>query len=86
MIEQAKMRSYPVGVTAKQWAISEPNRGNALFGKDFSVPAEIASQTKIMTAYVVLKMLEELDITEPKNYYIRVTKKAERVKGTKAGL
>jgi hypothetical protein len=39
-----------------------------------------------MTAYVVLKLLEELEIDNPKNYYLRVTKKAERVKGTKAGL
>jgi D-alanyl-D-alanine carboxypeptidase len=80
------MKSYPLGVTAKQWVICESTRGNALFGKDFNVPAEIASQTKIMTAYVTLKLLEELDITEPKNFFIRVTKKAEKVQGTKAGL
>lgn len=30
-----------------------------------------------MTAYVVLKLMEELEIDNPKNYYIRVTKKAE---------
>ncbi len=39
-----------------------------------------------MTAYVVLKMMEELEIEHPKDYYIRVTKRAERVRGTKAGL
>jgi len=39
-----------------------------------------------MTAYVVLKMIEELEIENTKNFYIRVTKKAEKVKGTKAGL
>jgi D-alanyl-D-alanine carboxypeptidase len=57
-----------------------------MYGKDINVPNEIASQTKIMTAYVVMKMIEELDIEQPKNFYIRVTKKAEKVKGTKAGL
>jgi len=57
-----------------------------MYGKDIYTPNEIASQTKIMTAYVVLKMMEELEIDNPKNYYLRVTKKAELVKGTKAGL
>ncbi len=51
-----------------------------------NIPNEIASQTKIMTAYVVLKMMEELEIENPKNIYVRVTKKAEKIKGTKAGL
>lgn len=57
-----------------------------MYGKDINTPNEIASQTKIMTAYVVLKMMEDLEIENPKNYYVRVTKKAEQVNGTKAGL
>jgi D-alanyl-D-alanine carboxypeptidase len=57
-----------------------------MYGRDINIPNEIASQTKIMTAYVVLKMIEELEIENTKNFYIRVTKKAEKVKGTKAGL
>jgi hypothetical protein len=39
-----------------------------------------------MTSYVVMKLVEELDIQDLKNFYIRVTKKAEKVIGTKAGL
>jgi len=39
-----------------------------------------------MTAYVVMKLVEELEIIDIKNYYLKVTKKAERVIGTKAGL
>lgn len=39
-----------------------------------------------MTAYVVLKVMEDLEIEEPRNYYVKVTKKAEKVNGTKAGL
>jgi hypothetical protein len=39
-----------------------------------------------MTAYVVMKLVEELEIFDLKNYFIKVTKKAERVIGTKAGL
>jgi hypothetical protein len=39
-----------------------------------------------MTSYVVMKIVEELEILDLKNVYIRVTKKAERVIGTKAGL
>ena len=39
-----------------------------------------------MTAYVVMKLVEELEIIDLKNYFIKVTKKAERIIGTKAGL
>jgi hypothetical protein len=39
-----------------------------------------------MTSYVVMKLVEELEILDLKNIYIRVTKKAERIVGTKAGL
>ena len=39
-----------------------------------------------MTAYVVLKLCEELEIEKLKNYYLRVTRKAEKISGTKAGL
>jgi hypothetical protein len=39
-----------------------------------------------MTAFVVLKLAEELEIEDMRNVYVRVTKKAEKVKGTKAGL
>lgn len=71
---------------AKQWAIGEPRKGAPLYGKDINLPNEIASQTKIMTFYVVIKIMEEMEIENPKNYYLRVTKQAERVSGTKAGL
>jgi hypothetical protein len=33
-----------------------------------------------------MKLVEELEIQDLKNFYIRVTKKAEKVIGTKAGL
>lgn len=39
-----------------------------------------------MTSYVVMRLVEELEIFDLKNYYLRVTKKAEKVVGTKAGL
>lgn len=39
-----------------------------------------------MTSFVVMKLVEELEIQDLKNYYIRVTRKAEKVIGTKAGL
>jgi len=86
IMEQAKLKCYPTAVYAKQWAIADSAKGAVMFGKESGSPAEIASQTKIMTAYVVLKMLEDLEIGDPQNYYVRVTKKAERVTGTKAGL
>ena len=65
MIEQAKLKCYPPAVHAKQWAIADSAKGGVIFGKESGTPAEIASQTKIMTAYVVLKMLEDLEISDP---------------------
>lgn len=85
IVEQAQQKQYPK-VQAAQWAIAETRKGTVIYGKDINLSNEIASQTKIMTAYVVLKLMEEMEIDKPKNIFMRVTKKAEKVKGTKAGL
>lgn len=44
----------PPFVTAKSWAISDGRTGEILFGKCENDRREIASLTKIMTAFVVI--------------------------------
>lgn len=46
----------------------------------------MASLTKIMTAYTICRLLNELNITNPKNVYLRVSKKAAYMCGTTAFL
>ena len=46
----------PPFVTAKAWAIADGKTGNLLYGHDEAKPVDIASTTKIMTAFVVLRL------------------------------
>ena len=42
--------------------------------------------TKIVTAYTVCQLINELNITHPENVYLRVSKKAANINGTVAFL
>ena len=46
----------PPFVTARSWAIADGRTGRILFGHDEAKPVDIASTTKIMTAYVILRL------------------------------
>jgi serine-type D-Ala-D-Ala carboxypeptidase (penicillin-binding protein 5/6) len=46
----------PPFVTARTWAIADGRTGAILWGHDEAKPVDIASTTKIMTAYVVLRL------------------------------
>jgi D-alanyl-D-alanine carboxypeptidase (penicillin-binding protein 5/6) len=46
----------PPFVTAKTWAIADGRTGKVLWGHDETKQVDIASTTKIMTAYVVLRL------------------------------
>lgn len=46
-------------VTAKAWAIADGETGKLLWSADAQTPRDIASVTKIMTAYVVLSLAEK---------------------------
>lgn len=54
-------------------------------GKNINKKRQIASLTKIMTAYVVLNLLEQMKIC-PKTTFLQVSKKAASIKGTSADL
>lgn len=49
----------PADLTAKAWAIADGKTGKVLWGFNEAEPRAIASTTKIMTAYVVLKQAEK---------------------------
>jgi serine-type D-Ala-D-Ala carboxypeptidase (penicillin-binding protein 5/6) len=46
----------PPFVTAKTWAIADGRTGAVLWGHDEAKPVDIASTTKIMTAFVILRL------------------------------
>ena len=61
MVEQAMAVQYPM-VTAKCWAISDNKRCEVFHGKNQDMQCEVASMTKVCTAYTVCRVLEEMGI------------------------
>ena len=57
-----------------------------MHGKSENEQREIASLNKIMTAYTICRLMSELNIHQPKNVYLRVSKKAAYINGTHAFL
>lgn len=49
----------PPFVSSKAWAIADGDTGKVLLGHDDRAPVDIASTTKIMTAYLVMKYAQE---------------------------
>lgn len=85
IIEAAQQENFPI-VSAKAWAIAEPKKGEIIHGKEQNIQREIASLTKIMTAYTICRLMQELNINHPQNVYLRVSKKAALMVGTTAFL
>jgi serine-type D-Ala-D-Ala carboxypeptidase (penicillin-binding protein 5/6) len=57
--EPADSLDGPPFVTSKVWAIADGETGKILWGSDEDKPVDIASTTKIMTAYLVLSYAAE---------------------------
>ena len=60
-----------------------------MYGKNHDQQAEVASMTKVCTAFTVCRILEEMGIysvENAKNFYIRVSRKAAFTPGTSAYL
>ena len=85
IVEAAQYENFPI-VSAKAWAIAETKKGEIMHGKDQNIQREIASLTKIMTAYTICRLMQELSINHPENVYLRVSKKAAFMIGTSAFL
>ncbi len=74
----------PPFVTCKAWAIADTKTGKFLWGGDEMQRLDFASTTKIMTAYIVLKLAE----TKPKvlDEEITFSTRADRTGGSTAGI
>lgn len=75
----------PPFVTAKSWAIMDGRTGEILFGKCENDRREIASLTKIMTAFVVIQIIRKIKLNAKKTL-LQVSKNAASIGGTSAKL
>lgn len=86
IVEATLSEQYPI-ISAKKWAISDKHKGVVMQGKNHDDQCEIASMTKVCTAYTVCRIMEEMGIygiEQSKNIYIRVSRKAAFMPGTSA--
>jgi serine-type D-Ala-D-Ala carboxypeptidase (penicillin-binding protein 5/6) len=74
----------PPFVSCKVWAIADGNTGKVLYGSDEDKPVDVASTTKIMTAYLVLKYAEEHP--EVLNETLTFSKRADETIGSTADV
>lgn len=74
----------PPFVTAKAWAIADGKTGEVLWGHQQAEPRAIASTTKIMTAWIVLRLAAD----DPKalDELITFSARADKTTGTTAGV
>lgn len=70
--------------SASSWAVFDQKTNSLLFGKMEKERREVASLTKIMTCYVVLKLLERFQVEE--TTLVKVGSDASSVIGTSAEL
>ena len=71
-------------VTCKAWAIADGKTGKLLWGKDQNKPLDMASTTKIMTAYLVLGLAQNRP--EILNETITFSRRADETRGSTAGV
>eukprot|EP00347_Sterkiella_histriomuscorum_P021250 403334674 len=72
-------------VSAQSWAMLDKNSGEVVFGRNENDQRQVASLTKIMTAYVVLDILQRYKINEHQ-VIITVLPQSARLIGTSANL
>jgi D-alanyl-D-alanine carboxypeptidase (penicillin-binding protein 5/6) len=74
----------PPIVTAKAWAVGDGKTGELLWGDSPATPLQMASTTKIMTAWIVLQLAAEdptvLDET------VVISERSDKTSGTTAGV
>lgn len=75
----------PFLLSSFAWIIMNGKTMDLITGKNINKKRQIASLTKIMTAYVVLNLLEQMKIS-PKTTFLQVSKKAASIQGTSADL
>lgn len=70
--------------SAQSWSIYDLKTNTLLFGKGERDRREVASLTKIMTAYLVYKLMEKFKVDE--SYLVTISGDASSVIGTSAEL
>mmetsp|Transcript_65457 Transcript_65457/g.75277 ORF Transcript_65457/g.75277 Transcript_65457/m.75277 type:complete len:368 (-) Transcript_65457:216-1319(-) len=75
----------PPTVTSRAWCIVDGHSGELLWGKRDAEQREVASLTKIMTAFVVSKVSQRLNL-DIENTMLTVSRNASRTPGTTANL
>jgi D-alanyl-D-alanine carboxypeptidase (penicillin-binding protein 5/6) len=75
----------PPYVSSKSWAVVDGRTGDVIFGRNENVKREIASLTKIMTAFVTLQIIRQIKLNPEKTLLI-ASKRAAKVGGTSARL
>ena len=75
----------PPFISAKSWAIADGRTGRVLFGKGDSDKREIASLTKIMTAFLALRLCSEYNV-DLYNTFTVVSEYSASITGTTAVL
>ncbi len=74
----------PPFTTSKAWAVADGKTGELIAGQRADVPLDMASTTKIMTAYVVLQAVK----ADPKllEETVTFTRRADRTPGSTSGV
>lgn len=72
-------------ISAHTWVILDGGSGRLIWGKNEHSSREVASITKMMTAYVVLRLIEQLKL-DPLTSMVSVSEYASSVGGTTANL
>ncbi len=72
----------PPYLTCKAWAVADAKTGELLWGENEDEPRDIASTTKIMTAFVVLELAK--DSPEVLDETVTFSERADRTRGTSA--
>lgn len=75
----------PPYVTAKCWGVLDGDDGSLLFGRNEHVQREMASITKVMTSYLIFRIMKRFKIN-PKKRMVKVSRYASQVGGTTAKL
>jgi len=79
---EADILTGPPHVTCEAWAVADGQTGKLLWGYNESEPRDFASTTKIMTAFVVLKLAA--DKPEILDEMVTFSERADRTGGTSA--
>ena len=84
-IQRMLLADPPPFVTAKSWVVADGHTGEVIFGRCEAEKREIASLTKIMTAYAALSLTQryQVDLALAK---VQIAAKASSLCGTTASL